>query len=94
MDMDFTAKADKSFSVNVKFFKIMINGETVCNSSQATIPEDIEFHNGDEVKVCGIIKKRTSTPGKICLVGFTTDDVVSENDSPEEQYIEDITIEE
>ena len=92
MDMNFIAKADMFYSMNTKFFKIKINGETVCESINAEIPQDIEFHNGDLVKICGVIKKRSSTPCQLVFGGFTTDEIVSEYDPDDEQYREEVII--
>ena len=94
MDMDFTAKADKFYSVNTRFFKIMINGELVCSSVNAEIPEDIEFHNGDLVKICSINRKKTSADAQLIFGGFTRDEVVSDNDTDENQYSEEVIVKE
>ena len=92
LDMNFTAKASLSYSTNVRFFKIKVNGELVCESVNGNIPEDIEFHNGDQVKICGVHKKRTSSPAGIILNGYTKDEVVSDYD--EEQYSEEVIVKE
>ena len=47
MDMNFTAKADMFYSMNTKFFKVKINGETICESVNAEIPQDIELLTGN-----------------------------------------------
>ena len=47
MDSDFTAVKDKSFSVNVKYFKLKINDSVTYESIDGNIPENIEIHNGD-----------------------------------------------
>ena len=92
MDMNFIAKKDQSFSTNAKSFKIKINGDDVCESEYGNIPFDIEFKNGDVVKICGVIKKKASHPAQIVLNGFTTDDILSNNNSDEEQYTEDVFV--
>lgn len=94
MDTDLTIKADQSFSVNARYFKIMVNGDLVCESENANIPADIELHNGDLVKVCGVIKKKSSVPAQIVLNGFTPDEIVSDYDSEDEQYREEIIVKE
>ena len=92
MDMEFTATASRSFSINTKCFKIKINGDTVSESVNGNIPENIEFHNGDLVKICGVFKKKTSVPAQIVLNGFTKDIVDSEHD--DEEYTEEVIIKE
>ena len=94
IDMDFTAKAEESYSINVKYFKVKINGDVVGDSFDGNLPEDIELHNGDQVKICKVIKKRESRPAQIIFNGFTKDDVVSNNDPEEEQYTEEIIVKE
>ena len=94
IDMDFTAKAEESYSINVKYFKVKINGDVVGESFDGNLPEDIELHNGDQVKICKVIKKRESRPAQIIFNGFTKDDVVSNNDPEEEQYTEEIIVKE
>ena len=94
IDMDFTAKAEESYSINVKYFKVKINGDVVGESFDGNLPEDIELHNGDQVKICKVIKKRESRPAQIIFNGFTKDDVVSNNDPEEEQYTEEIIVQE
>lgn len=94
MDMDFRVKADTSYSVNVKYFKIKVNGEVVCESFDGNIPNDLEFRDGDQIKICKVIKKRESRPGQIILNGFTRDDIVSDDDLPEDQYSEEIIVRE
>ena len=93
MDMNFSAKKDESFSTNARTFKIKINGDIVCESEYGNIPFDIDFKNGDEVSICGVFKKKTSSPAVITLNGFTTDDIVSADESPEEQYNENVFVE-
>ena len=83
MDTNFTAVAARSFSVNAKYFKIKVNGEFVCESVNGNIPDNIEFHDGDLVKVCGVFKKRTSSPAKIVLNGYSKDVIVSDEDDVE-----------
>ena len=92
MDMDFTVKADKSYSTNVKYFKIKVNDVVVAESFDGNLNGDIEFHDGDQVKICHVIKKRESRVGQIILKGFTKDDVVSEYDPEDEQYSEEIIV--
>lgn len=94
MDVDFLAKADRFYSVNVRYFKVKINGETVCESVNAEIPEDIEFHNGDLVKICGIVRKKTSADAQMIFGGFIKEDIVSDYDPEDEQYTEDIIVKE
>ena len=94
MDMDFTAKDFQSYTINVKYFKVMVNGEIVCESEWAEIPNDIEFHNGDLVKICGIVRKKASAPAQFIFGGFTTDEIVSDKDSEDEQYVEEVIVEE
>jgi hypothetical protein len=94
MDTDFTAKADASYTINVKYFKVKINGETVCESEWAEIPKDIEFHNGDLVKICGIVRKKTSIPAQFIFGGYTKEEIVSSKDPEDEQYVEQIIVEE
>lgn len=94
MDMDFTVKADKSYSINSRYFKIKINDETVSESYDGNIPTDIEFHKGDRVKICKVIKKREARPAQIILNGFTKDEIVSINDPEDEQYREEIIVKE
>lgn len=94
IDMNFKAKVEQSFSVNTKYFKIKVNGGPAIESVNGNLPEDIEFHNGDLIKVCGVIKKKTSAQAKIVLKGYTTDDVTSIHDSAEEQYIEEVNVQE
>lgn len=93
MDMNFTAKADRFFSVNTKFFKIKINGETVCESVHGEIPEDIEFHDGDLVKICHILRKNVSKDAQMIFGGYTKDDIISDDMSEEEQYEEEVIVE-
>lgn len=94
IDTDFKARAATSYSINTRFFKIKINGEFVCESVDGNIPTDIVFHNGDLVKICGVVKKRTSTPSEIILNGFTYDEIVSDKDPEKEQYDEEIIVKE
>ena len=93
MDIDFTAKADQSYSINARYYRIKINGELVCESENGGIPKDIEFHKGDLVKVCGLKRKKTAQTGQIFLVGFTKDEIVSDEDPESEQYVEEIIVE-
>ena len=92
MDMDFTAKADQSYSINARYFKVKINGDVVYESFDGNLAEDIEFHNGDQVKICKVIRKKGSHPTQIIFNGFTRDDIVSAYDSDEEQYSEEVII--
>ena len=94
MDIDLTVKANKSYSVNARYFKIKVNDDVVCESFDGNIPKDIEFHNGDQIKICKVIKKRESRPAQIIFNGFTKEDIVSINDSDEEQYKEEIIVKE
>ena len=94
MDMDFTIKADRSFSVNAKYFKIKVNGDVVCESYDGNIPKDIEFRNGDQIKICKVIKKRESRAAQVILNGFTKEEVVSNEAPEEEQYTEEIIVKE
>lgn len=90
MDMDFIAKVDRMFSTNAKYFKIKINGETIVEAYGGNIPEDIEFHEGDEVKVCGVIRKRNGKPTYIEMGGFNVTNAVSDEDS---DYNEEVIVE-
>ena len=92
MDIDFTAKADQFHSINARFFKVKINGETVCESEYGNIPNDIEFHNGDLVKICGIVRKKASAVSEFSFGGFTTDEVVNDNGPEDEKYEEEIIV--
>ena len=94
MDMDFTVKGEQSFSQNAKYFKIKVNGDVVCESFDGNIPGDFEFHNGDQIKICKVIKKRNSRPAQITLNGFTKDEIVSDYDPADEQYKEEIIVKE
>ena len=94
MDMDFTATVNRTYSLNTRFFKVMINGEEVARSVDGGITEKIEFHNGDLVKVCGVLKKKSSLPAQIVLGGFTKEEVVSDYDTEDEKYIEEIIVKE
>lgn len=94
MDMDFTAKADQSFSQNAKHFKVKINDELVCESFDGNIPEDIEFHSGDQVKICKVSRKWGSRPAQIVFNGFTKEEIVSSKDPEEEQYREEVIVKE
>ena len=94
MDMDMTVKATKSFSTNVRYFKIKVNDVVVCESFDGNIPEDLEFRDGDQIKFCKVIKMRESRPAQITLNGFTREEVVSVLSSDEEQYVQDIIVEE
>ena len=91
MDMNFTAKKDQSYSVNAKSYKIMVNGDFVCESEYGNLPMDINFKNGDQVKVCGVRKKKTSSPAQIILKGFTTDVVESVDDPEKIEIMEDFS---
>jgi hypothetical protein len=92
LDFDFTAKADQTFSVNARYYKIKINGVTVSESVKGNIPEDIEFKNGDLVKVCGVARKNASAPVQIVLKGFTKDYV--EPDDGDVEYEEEVIVKE
>lgn len=94
IDMDFTAKADQSFSKNTKHFKVKINNEVVSESFDGNIPEDIEFHNGDQVKICKVVRKRESRPAEIIFNGFSKESIVSSSDPEGEQYREEIIVKE
>lgn len=94
IDTNMTVKADKSYSVNVRYFKIKVNGNEVAESVDGNLLEDIELHEGDLVKLCRVIKKRESRPAQIILNGFTYDDIVSDYDPEDEQYIEEIIVKE
>ena len=94
MDMDMTVKANQSFSTNARYFKIKVNDETVCESYDGNLSEDLEFHNGDNIKVCKVIKKRDSRKVEITLNGFTRGEIVSDYDTDEEQYSEEIIVKE
>ena len=92
MDMDFNAVKDKSYSINVKYFKIKVNEDTVYESVDGNIPENFELHEGDVVKLCKVIRKKTSSQAQVVLNGFTKEDVVSSHWPEEEQYGEEIII--
>ena len=94
IDTDFVVKADQSYSTNARYFKIKVNDELVCESFDGNIYDDIELHNGDEVKICKAIKKLSSRPLQIILDGFTKEDILSVNDSDEERYHEEIIVKE
>ena len=94
IDMDFTAKADQSFSTNAKYFKVKINNEVVSESFNGNIPKDIEFHNGDQVKICKVIRKWESRPVQIIFNGFTKEEIVSDEVPEEEQYSEEVIVKE
>lgn len=94
IDMDFKAKADESYSINVKYFKIKVNGDTICESYDGNIPEDIEFKKGDQIKICKVVKKRESRQAQIILNGFTKDEIVSVDDPEDKQYREEIIVKE
>ena len=94
IDMDFTAKADQSFSKNTRHFKVKINNEVVSESFDGNIPEDIEFHNGDQVKICKVVRKRESRPAEIIFNGFSKESTVSSSDPEGEQYREEIIVKE
>jgi len=94
MDIDFTVKADQTYSDNARYFKVMVNGDLVCESYGGNIPEDIELHEGDEVKVCGVIRKRGGQPVTVHFKGFSSDEVVSDHDPEDEQYSQEIIVEE
>lgn len=92
MDTNFTAKKDQFVAgENLKYFKVKINGDTVCESERldgvVTIPDDIEFHSGDLVKICGIVRRRAMEPAELVFGGFTTDDIAGE------ECVEEITVE-
>jgi hypothetical protein len=94
MDMDFTAKADQSFSTNAKHYKVKINNEVVSESFDGNIQEDIEFHNGDQVKICRVIRKWESRPVQIVFNGFSKEEIISDKDTEEEQYHEEVIVKE
>ena len=94
MDMNFTAKAEQFHSINVKFFKVKVNGETIMESVDGVITEDIDFHDGDLVKICGIVRKRASSDAQFVFGGFTTDEIVSDYDPEDNQYSEEVIVEE
>lgn len=94
MDMDFTVKGEQSFSQNAKYLKIKVNGDVVCESFDGNIPVDFEVHNGDQIKICKVIKKRNSRPAQITLNGFTKEEIVSDYDPADEQYTEEIIVKE
>jgi hypothetical protein len=94
MDTDVTVKANETYSVNVKYFRIKVNGDVVAESVDGNILEDIQLHKGDVVTISKVIKKRESRNGEIILNGFTEDDIVSDDDSEEERYKEEIIVRE
>ena len=94
LDVDFTAKASESYSKNARYFKIKVNGDVVSEAYGGNIPEDIEFHAGDEVKFCKVIKKQDSRQAEIVLNGFSKSEIVSDEDPEEEQYKEEIIVKE
>lgn len=94
MDTDFLVKADMSFSKNVRLYKIKINGDLVAESVGGNLAEDIELHDGDQIKICKVIKKRESRPAEIFLNGFIKEDIVSSKDPEDEQYKEEIIVRE
>ena len=91
MDMDFIAKADKTFSKNAKYFKIKVNDEVVSEAYSGNIPEDITFHEGDIVKICRVIKKMHDKPVYIEMCGFNITKVVSDKDS---EFNEEVIVKE
>ena len=93
MDTDFLIKGDQLDVDNVRRFKMMVNGNLVYDSIQGEPFPDIELHDGDDVKVCGVVRKFGSKPVTISFSGFSTDDVVSDRDSEQNQYSEEITVE-
>lgn len=94
MDMDFTAKSGQCYSINTRHFKVKINDEVVAESFDGNLSEDIEFHNGDQVKICKVFRKRESRPAQIIFNGFTKEDIVSIADPEEEQYKEEVIVKE
>jgi len=90
LDVDFLMKANMSFSKNARYYKIKVNGDTVAETVEGELLDDIEFHNGDEIKICKVIKKREARPAEIVLNGFIKESIVSEKDPEEEQYREEI----
>ena len=94
LDVDFLMKANMSFSKNARYYKIKVNGDTVAETVEGELLEDIEFHNGDEIKICKVIKKREARPAEIVLNGFIKESIVSEKDPDEEQYREEIIVRE
>ena len=94
LDVDFTMKADQSYSINTRYYKVKVNGEVVAETVNGEILNDIEFHKGDQVKFCKVIKKRESRQAQIIFNGFIKDEIVSDNDPEEEQYKEEIIVKE
>ena len=94
IDMNMTTRARLSYSENAKYFKIKVNEETVCECFNGEIPCDMEFHNGDVIKICKVIRKRNTSPAQIFIGGYTTDDILSDEDPEEEQYSEEVIIKE
>ena len=94
MDTDVTVKANGSYSVNVKYFRIKVNGDVVTESVEGNLVEDLQFHKGDVITISKVIKKRESRPAQIVLNGFTEDDIISDDDTDEEQYKQELIVEE
>ena len=66
----------------------------VAEAVGGNLTEDIELHNGDQIKICKVIKKREARPVEILLNGFVKDDIVSVKDPEDEQYREEIIVRE
>ena len=94
LDTNLVIKADQSYSINTRFYKIKVNGELVDETVDGNITKDLELHDGDLIKICGVRRKKTSTPAQIFLKGFTKDSIVSDKDPEDEQYIDEIIVRE
>ena len=94
LDVDFLMKANMSFSKNARYYKVKVNGDEVAEAVGGNIANDIEFHNGDQIKICKVIKKRESQPVEIVFNGYVKDDIVSKHDPDDEQYKEEIIVRE
>lgn len=92
IDIDFTAYADRSYSMNARYFKIKINDEIVCESFDGNLDRDIEFHKGDQVKLCKVIKKKRDVPAEVILGGLSKSEILSVDDPEDSQYDEEIIV--
>ena len=84
MDMDMRVKAGWSFSVNVRFYKVKVNGETVAEAYEGVLPCDIELRRGDQVKITKVTRFAESKRSVVTLKGFTWDEIVSDYDPADE----------
>ena len=94
IDTDFSARAEFSYTENVRYFKIKVNGEVVCECFDGKIPCDMEFHEGDQIKICKVMRKKAARPAEIFIGGFAMDVIFSDNDTETEQYSEELIVKE